>query len=128
MSNTEKKVIGIWIDNNRAYLFGTPGNSAKGEFSLIEKIEIDDHKDDIYKNDKAELNKERQEIRKTYREIENHANNMDVLYIFGPGKAQEQLKNHLEENHHFKNKEITLGSAAQLTVKQMTDHLENHFN
>jgi stalled ribosome rescue protein Dom34 len=127
MSNSEKKVIGIWIDNRNAYLFGTPGTKASGNFSFIEKIEIDDHKDDMYKNDKTDLNKERQEIRKTYREIESHANNMDVLYIFGPGKAQEQLKNHLEENHHYKNKQISLGSSAQMTVNQMIHHLEEHF-
>jgi stalled ribosome rescue protein Dom34 len=128
MSNQGKKVIGIYIDNNSAYILAAAGNSTKGEFHLVEKIEIDDHKDDIYKNDKVDLNKEKQELRKTYKEIETHANNMDVIYIFGPGKAQEQLKNHLEDNHHYKSKEIALGTSGQINTKQMADHLEKHFN
>lgn len=127
MNNSEKKVVGIWIDNTHAYLFATPNRTQNGSFAQIDKIESDDHKDDMYKNDKVELAKERQEQRKMFKEITNQINHDDVIYIFGPGKAQEQLKNHLEENAQFNNKQIELGTSGSINTKQMIDHLEKHF-
>jgi stalled ribosome rescue protein Dom34 len=127
MSEKTKKVVGIWIDKSHAYVFAAPDRSAKGDFALVSKLDIDDHKDDVHKNERTDLSKEKQELRKTYKEIEKLINNDDVIYIFGPGQAQEQLRNHLEDEHHYKQKEIVLGTSGQLTQSQMIDHLEKHF-
>jgi stalled ribosome rescue protein Dom34 len=127
MKNSEKKVISIWIDSTHAYLFATKDRTLNGEVTLLEKIVSKDHSDDRHKNDKTEMEKEKQDLRKMYKEIEKHSINDDVIFIFGPGKAQEQLKNHLEDNHLFKVKDIQIGSSDHLTTKQMIEHIELHF-
>jgi hypothetical protein len=47
--------------------------------------------------------------------------------IFGPGKAQEQFKNHLESDSQFNKKDISIDSADQLTEPQMVAQVRNFF-
>ena len=126
MSNSEKKVVAVWIDNSEAYLFATPNRSKNGGFEQIDKIESDSHSGSN-RNDRSELAKDQQEQRKMFKEITNKINDDDLIYIFGPGQAQEKLKNHLEENHHFTSKHIELGTSDSINEKQMIDYLEKHF-
>jgi hypothetical protein len=48
--------------------------------------------------------------------------------IFGAGKAQEQFKNFLMEDAHFKTKKITIDSADTLTDPQMIAKVRDFFS
>ena len=51
----------------------------------------------------------------------------DEIYIFGPGKSQEEFLNFLNDDNHFKNKKITLGSAEKMTDPQTVAKVRDFF-
>jgi hypothetical protein len=53
--------------------------------------------------------------------------NYDEIYLFGPGKSQEELRNFLHEDSHFKNKRVAVGSASHMTDHQMVAKVRDFF-
>lgn len=125
MSN---KVVGVWMDNKHALVVGTENRSKTGDFELIKKIECDDHEGENYKNEKVSLSREALENKKYYKEIAQEIDDCHSIYIFGPGKAQEQFKNVLEDMGQFKGKNIELGSSDKLSLNQIIDRVKAHFD
>ena len=123
----KKKVVGIWMDHSHAYVVATSDGSPTGDFSLIKKIEAEHHKSDNYKNERVELSKEKLELKKFFKEIANEINDESDIFIFGPGTAQEELRNYLTEAHHLNPRKIDLGTADHLTINQIIARVKSHF-
>jgi stalled ribosome rescue protein Dom34 len=122
MKHQEKKRAGIWMDHHQA-IFMTEEN---GHFTIKEKIkgeEYTGHKGESFAN-----NAERTINRKYHKAISNHLMEFDEIYLFGPGTSQEELRNFLHEDLHFKNKKITLGTSDRLTDPQMIAQVRDFFN
>ena len=119
----EKQYAGVWMDHHNA-LFITRDN---GEFALQEeKIVAGEYHGD--KGEHAYMNAEKTDNRKYFKTIANHLLKFDEIFIFGPGKSQEEFLNFLHEDQHFKNKKITLGSAEKLTNPQTIAKVKDFFN
>ena len=122
-----KKVVGMWMDHSKAFIIATADGSSTGEFSLIKKIEAGHHDSEHYKNEKVELSKDKLELKKFFTAIEHEINDESDIFIFGPGTAQEELRNHLNESHIFKTKNIVLGKADHLQVNEIISKVKEHF-
>ncbi len=121
MTQDEKKCAGIWMDHREA-IFITNEN---GEFAIQEKI-----KSEAYHGRKGEHtsnNAKRNVDRKYHKDLSNHLMNYDDIYLFGPGTSQEELQNFLQQDLHFKNKNITLGTASHITDPQMVAQVRDFF-
>jgi hypothetical protein len=127
MSYQGKKVVGVWMDNKHAFIISTTDRKTGGEFQMLKKIERKEHTDENYKNERFELAKEKQELKQYYKSISTEIEQDEAIYIFGPGKAQEELKNVLKEIHVFKSKNIILGSSDKMSVKQMIARVTDFF-
>jgi stalled ribosome rescue protein Dom34 len=126
MSNNIK-VCGVWMDSKHAIVIATENRVVHGEFEIITTVECGDHEGADYKNEKVEHSKDSQEQKKYFKTIASHIHEDQVIYVFGPGKAQEQFKNYLEDQHKFKSKEITLGTSDKITNNEMIAKVKSFF-
>jgi stalled ribosome rescue protein Dom34 len=123
MSQDQKEYAGIWMDHHNA-IFITQEN---GEFAIQEeKIVAGEYHGD--KGEHAAMNAEKTDNRKYFKTIASQLLKYDEIYIFGPGKSQEQFLNFLHDDQHFKNKKITLGSAEKMTNPQTVAKVREFFN
>jgi predicted aconitase len=127
MSYQNKKIVGIWMDNKQAFILSTPDRKIGGAYQMLKKIERKTHTDENYKNERFELAKETQELKQYYKALTAEIDQDDAIYIFGPGKSQEEFKNILKEIHQFKSKDIVLGSSDRMTTKEMAARVKEHF-
>jgi hypothetical protein len=128
MSYQGKKVVGIWMDQTHAFIISTSDRTPEAaDFAMLKRIDRDDHSNDVYKNESAELKKNTAEIKKYHKAITDEIINDEAIYIFGPGKAQEGLKNVLKDNHQFRSKEITLGTTSKMSINQMIERVRSVF-
>jgi hypothetical protein len=129
MSYQGKKVVGIWMDQRHAFVISTESYKPHdGDFSVLDTIEKNDHSNDVYKNESAELKKDAADQKKYHAALMVAIKDVDAVYIFGPGKAQEEFKNVLKDNHQYKNKDIILGSSDKMSTKQMVERVKSIFD
>jgi stalled ribosome rescue protein Dom34 len=121
MSN--KNQSGVWMDNNHAFII----SQNEGSFEVTASIQCDDHEGATYKNDRVEQSKDNQETKKYFKEIAGHISDAHSIFIVGPGKAQEQFKNFLEDYQNFNTKELALGSSDKISQAEMIELVKNHF-
>ena len=127
MPQNKKKPIGIWMDYKQAYLIFTDEQDFSGEFKIRKEIVRANHDNDVYKNERFEKNKNLAELKKYYKAILDEIVAFDEIYIFGPGKAQEELKNVLREHRYFKDKNLAIGSSTKLSRSQMVGRVQAQF-
>ena len=100
--------------------------SGDDQFSMGASVEADEdrstHGEHHYNNAK------RGDTMQFYKAVAKQLLNYDEIYIFGPGKTQEEFINWLrEENNQFKNKRIEIGSADYVTDNQKVAKVREHF-
>ncbi|MBU6203748.1 MAG: hypothetical protein ACK5AS_01060 [Bacteroidota bacterium] len=126
MKYQNKKVAGVWIDHDHAYIIRSSDYKSNGLFEIQEKIKADHHPEHSG-SEHTFHQKQAQEQHKFFSALTSHLNQADALYIFGPGKAQEQLRNYLIEDKQYKNKEIVTGTAQHQTPNQLIAQVREHF-
>jgi stalled ribosome rescue protein Dom34 len=118
----KKKYAGVWLDNHKAMIISdTSGN----DYTINDKvIATDNHSG----GSEHSMNNARQsDLLKYYKTVSSRLLNYDEILIFGPGKSQEQLQHHLQEDAQFKSKQISIESAEQLTDPQMIAKVRDFF-
>jgi hypothetical protein len=127
MSYQGKKITGVWMDNKHAFIISTANRNTGSEYAMLKKIDRETHEDEKYKNERFELAKEKMELKKYFKALADEVEKDEVIFIFGPGKIQEEFKNVLKDNHLFKSKTIEIGSSAKLSINQMITRVMEHF-
>lgn len=122
---SDKKLAGLWIDNNKAVLTTNHNAQEVKGFSSTETLKLQVQHGNS--NENAANNAEKTNRVKLYKEIEKAITNSEELYITGPGVAQEELKNYLLETPQYKNLKITLGTAQQLSEQQVLETVKSYF-
>ena len=121
--SNEKQVAGIWMDNNKASVITR--DSSGTDFAILQTIKSEENRGG---GSEHSINNAKQgNNTKFFKSISSLLQEYDTLLIFGPGKAQEQFKNHLEADAQFAKKKITIDSADQLTEPQMVAQVRNFF-
>ena len=127
MSYQGKNVVGVWMDYKHAFIIATSNRKIGGDYTMVKKIECGDHEDDNYKNERVELSKDTLELKKYFKAISEEIDQNNAIFIFGPGKAQEEFKNVLKDNHQFSSKDIELGTSDKISINQMIARVKEHF-
>lgn len=122
------KVSGVWMDKKHAFIISSSDKSPNGDFEILSEIKCDDHDDDNFKNEKVNQSKETHEQKKYFKEIASFIDDVQSIYIFGPGQAQEQFKNFLKDYQNFDEKEIKLGASDKISENQMIAKTKAFFN
>jgi stalled ribosome rescue protein Dom34 len=71
--------------------------------------------------------RENEDLKKYFKAIASHIYEDDTIFVFGPGKAQEQFKNFLEDYQNFKSKTIEFGTTEKMTENEMIAKVRIHF-
>ncbi|RRQ46728.1 hypothetical protein [Chryseobacterium sp. SC28] len=122
---TDKKVAGLWIDGTKAIVVTNHDSQDVTEFAVVDTVKAEIQHGNSSEN--AANNAEQSNKLKFYKEIEKLITNSTELYITGPGTSQEELKNHLLETPQYKNLNIKLGTAQQMSEEQVLEEVKSHF-
>jgi len=118
----QKQCVGVWMDHHNAIFI----TAEDGEFSIADnKVVAGQYHGD--KGEHAYNNAEKTDNRKYFKTIGSQLLKYDEIFIFGPGKSQEELLNFLHDDQHFKNKKITLGTAEKMTDPQTVAKVRDFF-
>jgi len=124
---TGKKVTGLWIDHDKAILIETPDQSNTGDFVQIKKIKSNIH-GSFGSSQNANTNKISKELHDFFRQVSQQLGGKDVVYVIGPGKAQEEFRNYLKKEGNLKSVTIELDTAdAHISDNQMVAKVRSHF-
>jgi stalled ribosome rescue protein Dom34 len=126
MSYQGKNVVGVWIDHKQAYIIGTNDRKNLGDYQVINHIKSKQHADHS-SSEVAHHNKVAQEIGQMYEAVMDHLVSEDAIFISGPGRAQEELRNKMVEDGRFQKKEIVIGTSDHPTDNQRIAEIRAHF-
>jgi stalled ribosome rescue protein Dom34 len=120
----KKQYAGVWIDNQKAMII-TNTSESDGEFAIKDKLKSGEN---FGGGSEHSMNNAKQSDNlKYFKTISNQLLKYDEILIFGPGKSQEQLQNHLEGDAQFNKKKISIDSAEHLTDPQMIAKVREFF-
>ena len=123
--NTQKQFAGVWLDNAKAIIISNGSKNENGDYTISDKVKA---KENQSGGSEHSMNNSKQgDTVKYFKSVSGLLSNYDEILVFGPGKSQEQFKNHLDEDAQFKSKQITIESAEQLTDPQMIAKVRDFF-
>ena len=120
-----KQYAGVWLDNTKAMLITNNSGVENADYTIQDKVKAKEHHGGG--SEHAMNNTQQSEHLKYFKSISTLLLNYDEIFVFGPGKSQEQFQNHLKDDAQFKSKKITIGSAEQLTDNQMIAKVREFF-
>ena len=123
--NSSRQFAGVWLDNQKAMIIASDSENNSGEYVILEKIKAAENQSG---GSEHSINNAKQtESLKYFKSLSSKLVQYDEIFIFGPGKSQEQFQNHLQDDAQFKNKQITIDSAEHLTDPQMLAKVREFF-
>lgn len=72
--------------------------------------------------------RQRHQRRRYFKTIIGCIQNVDFVYLFGPGEAKEELNNAMEADQNFQGTAVAIESADRMTEKQMLRTAMNYFS
>ena len=114
--------VGVWLDSHQAFIV-----SAKdGEFALAETL--DTTAPEHNRTSEHTINQAEKALKlKHYHAVAAHLTAYHHILLFGPGTAQEEMRNLLGDDVHFRDKKIVIDSASQMTQNQMVAKVRDFF-
>lgn len=121
----QKQYAGVWLDNQKAMIIANTLEDGSNDFTIQDKIKAAEQQGG---GSEHSMNNARHSANlKYFKSVSGLLTSYDEILIFGPGKSQEQFQNYLHEDTHFKNKQITIDSAGQLTDPQVIAKVRDFF-
>lgn len=125
MSEKSKKQFGVWMDSQNATIVGRE-NVDSGDFVVLGHETVDGQGYNTSEN--AANNAERDLLRKLFKSITAHMQNVDELHVTGTGTAQEQFINYLSETPQYKNVEAKESTSNKMSDESLIDFVTAQFN
>ncbi|QZK90895.1 hypothetical protein K5V07_10485 [Flavobacterium sp. CHNK8] len=125
MSQNNKKQFGVWMDSHHATIVGRE-NVDSGDFLVLGHKTVDGQGYNTSEN--AANNAERDQLRKLFKSITAHMQNVDELHVTGTGTAQEQFINYLSEIPQYKNVVATESTSNKMTDQSLVEYVTTQFN
>ena len=122
---SHKQYAGVWFDSKKAIIISNDHENENSEFTIqntVEATEAHGGGSELSIN-----NAKHSEMLKYYKLVSSLLQKYDEIFVFGPGKAQEHLQNHLHQDPQFQKKMITIGTADHLTDPQMIARVRDFF-
>jgi stalled ribosome rescue protein Dom34 len=121
-----KKNVGVWMDHSKAQVID---NSNMNEHATIHSnFNFTVKEEALNRSENLMHNKEQQAQHKFHKQIADKICEYDNVLLFGPTDAKLELKNYLNDDVHFKNKQIIVQTADQMTENEKNAYVTNHFN
>jgi len=124
MSEKSKKQFGVWMDSHHATIVGRE-NIDSGDFVVLGHETVDGQGYNTSEN--AANNAERDLIRKLFKSITAHMQNVDELHVTGTGTAQEQFIKYLSETPQYKNAVATESTSNKMSDESLTEYFSAQF-
>jgi stalled ribosome rescue protein Dom34 len=125
-AHESRTFAGVWMDHQTALLITTEDHQGHGDYAVRKKIHSHGHAAHG-SSEHTSNHKNKAEAEKFYKEIAQSLEQFHDILIFGPGKAQEELFNHLKENKHFHGRNLSIDSAGNITENQMIAKVRDFF-
>ncbi len=125
MSQNSKKQFGVWMDSHHATIVGRE-NVDSGDFLVLGHEIVDGQGYNTSEN--AANNAERDQLRKLFKSITAHMQNVDEIHVTGTGTAQEQFINYLSEIPQYKNVVATESTSNKMTDQSLVEYFTAQFN
>ncbi|MBQ0908560.1 hypothetical protein KBJ98_07580 [Flavobacterium sp. F-328] len=125
MSQNSKKQFGVWMDSHHATIVGRE-NVDSGDFLVLGHETVDGQGYNTSEN--AANNAERDQLRKLFKSITAHMQNVDELHVTGTGTAQEQFINFLNETPQYKNVVATESTSNKMSDQSLVEYVTAQFN
>ncbi|MBU4537634.1 MAG: hypothetical protein L6264_06180 [Weeksellaceae bacterium] len=122
---TEKKLSGLWLDQNKAVVVKNHDAQNAFKFFLCSPLKATVQHGNS--SEKAENNAEQTNKAKYFKEISHLLTNSEEVYVTGPGKIQEEFKAYLHDTPQFKNLKITLDTAQQMSDEEVLEKVKNYY-
>jgi len=134
----QQKKVGIWIDQEKAYIFKIKGE----EEPVMEKINSGIELRNRIRGDKEEVTRfgsfilgerEKKQRRqraaraKYYKDITIHIHDADYCLIFGPGETKHELAKTVRKDNTMKEKISAVENSGRLTLNQMKAKVKDFF-
>lgn len=135
---TTPERAGIWIDQKTAYVIKVSADHSPIIEEMKSGIKAPDSaakeepflrlsRTDPNKHDKVQQHTQH-ELHSFFQEVKARVNNVDYVYLFGPGSAKEGLKNEIEKGGtHSRSKVTGIEAADKLTENQMKQQVIKFF-
>lgn len=125
MKDNQKQYAGVWLDNSSAVIISKTSGNDNSEYAIQDKVKAQENQSG---GSEHTMNNAKQTGNiKYYKSVSALLLPYDEILIFGPGKAQEQFKNYLQEDAQFKSKQISIDSGEHLTDPQMIAKVRTFF-
>jgi len=122
---SEKKLAGIWMDKEKAIVVKNHDAQNAFKFFVCSPVKAEIQHGNSSEN--AGNNAEQTNRVKYFKEIEHLLINSQEVCIMGPGTIQEEFKNYLHDTAQFKNLNIHLDTAQQMSEEQVLEKVKEHF-
>ncbi|PLX46406.1 MAG: hypothetical protein C0609_00690 [Deltaproteobacteria bacterium] len=124
-----EKNVGLWVDHNKAYLI-----TLKGERETRTRFDADFDKERTASYGSADRLPEKKverrrmnQLKGWYGELVRALTSADRIYIFGPGKAKNELLIALEEEEEVASKVVGVDPADAMTENQMAAKVRSFY-
>lgn len=122
--NNPLQYAGVWMDNEKAVIISR-ADEAEATYSITNKLKATAHH--AGGSEHAINNAHQGETIKYFKSLAAMLQAYDEILVFGPGKAQEQFQNYVNNDAPFKNKKIHIDSGEHLTDPQMIAKVKAFF-
>ena len=120
-----KKQFGVWMDGSHATIVGRE-NLTEGDFKLLAHVKGEGNTGNS--SEHAANNAAKQHQHKFFKDILQHMQNAEEIFITGPGKSQEQFKHFLADTPQFKNTHTILDASQKVSDNQLIEMAASQFN
>jgi hypothetical protein len=133
--------LGVWVDYGQAILIGYAGGEAweleritsplgKGrreEGEGNDSTRFTPNHEHTSNNEYRKHQTEQQETIEYLKQLEQVLVRYREVFIFGPGKAKEQLRNRLKENKAFRSAWVAVENSDKMTPNQLLAFVRDFF-
>lgn len=117
-----KTQVGVWLDHHQAFVVSAPD----GEFAMAESIETTAPEHN--RTSEHTINKAENALTlKHLHAVAARLTTYDHILLFGPGTAQEEIRNLLSDDNRFRDKKVVIDSASQMTQNQIVAKVRDFF-
>ncbi len=132
------KKVGIWLDQEKAYVITLSDRNEP----LLEKIDSGveltvryagekkpySHFGTTYSNEQGrKQRRQKQEREQYFKKLIDAVRDADSIYLFGPGKAKQELENAINRDHVIRGKLVGMETEGRLTKNQMLRRVEKFY-
>jgi stalled ribosome rescue protein Dom34 len=137
--NMPGKKAGIWMDQEKAYIIIMEGDHEP----VIEEINSDIELRERFQGEKGtatrfgeyivgerekKQRRQQHERAKYYKNIINHLQDADGIFIFGPGETKHEMAKAIKKAPVLRGKLFALENSDQLTLNQMKAKVKEFFS